>query len=317
MLSEINTTVQGALKALETCAYTTDAFKANIDSIQHAVDRLNFEEYSNLQSWVDDMNLRIETILLNRLERAIREWIDLFDSADPPADSRDTIVHRDSVSSQSSPAFKQIVHEISIRNQTIFLKPPLELAQSIWLQQLQAWIGIVGTLHKVEASRYDMRLAQRAEAAVPDFSHLPDQCAKSLADVQKAIREKLTEVSEYVDKWLQFQALWDLRREQVYDELQEDLGLWLQLLQEIISSRNTFDTSESSRSFGNITINYEQVQVKVNGQYDQWQHDIVARFAALLGSRMNLVFSEIQQARKDLEVQVLESSTSKRSLSSQ
>jgi dynein heavy chain 1 len=315
LLSEINVTVQNALKALETCNYTSKEFKHHIDSIQNAVDQLNLEEYSNLQYWVDEMNGRIETILSNRLRQAINEWIEVFDTTEIKGE--ETTFNRprsQSEPAQSAVKLKPLVHEISIRNQTLYLRPPLAMAQSTWLQQLQSWIGIVGTLPKIEASRYDMTLARRADSAVPKFSYLPDQCASSLATAHDAISKKISEVSEYVDKWLQFQALWDLRREQVYEELQEDLSRWLQLLQEIVLARNTFDTSEKSRSFGIITINYEQVQVKVNGQYDQWQHDIVARFAGLLGGRKNEVFSQIQQARKDLEEQHLEASSTQQAV---
>jgi dynein cytoplasmic 1 heavy chain len=315
LLVEINIAVQNALRALETCLYTSKDFKHHIDSIQNLVDQLNLEEYSNLQFWVDQMNGRIELILSNRLRQAIKEWIEVFDTAKLSSGGAD--LKRPRSESQTTPSIvelRPLVHEISIRNQTLYLRPPLAMAQSTWLQQLQGWIGIVGTLPKIEASRYDMTLARRADSAVPKFSYLPDQCASSLASAHEAIRTKISEVSEYVAKWLQFQALWDLRREQVYDELQEDLSRWLQLLQEIVAARNTFDTSEKSRSFGNIIINYDQVQVKVNGQYDQWQHDIVARFAGLLSARKNEVFTQIQQARKDLEEQHLEASSTQQAV---
>jgi len=316
MLAEIHTTVQIALKALETCPYTAKDIKANIDLIQNAVDQLNLEEFSNLNFWVDQMNERLEACLASRLKQAIKEWIEVFDNTDPLADDPDDARPRpDSDTNSSHLEFKQLVHEIIIRNQTIYLKPPLEMAHSTWLQQLQSWIGIVGTLPKVVASRYDMTLTHRGEKEeIPRFSYLPDQCASSLAQAHEAVGKKIAEVSEYVAKWLQFQALWDLRREQVFEELQEDLKRWLQLLGEIVQDRNTFDTSEKSRSFGNITINYDQVQVKVNGQYDQWQHEIVARFAQLLSGRKNMVFTEIQHARKDLEKQHLEASSTQQAV---
>jgi dynein heavy chain 1 len=153
----------------------------------------------------------------------------------------------------------------------------------------------------------------RLEADVQDqdsgFSYLPSQCADALADVQAAVENKLSAVSNYVDKWLQFQSLWDLRPEQVYDDLQDDLARWLQLIQEILGDRNTFDTSEVSINFGHIVVNYEQVQLKVNSRFDQWQQDILLKFAILLGSRMNQVHSEIEQARMNLEGQALEAST--------
>lgn len=316
LLAEIHATVQGALKALDNCPYTVKDIKTNIDLVQNAVDQLNLEEFSNLQLWVDQMNQRIENSLAGRLKQAIREWIEAFDNTEQPSSNADDSRQRgEEAQNTSHVVFKQLVHEVAIRNQTIYLQPPLEMAHSTWLYQLQGWIGIVGSLPKVVASRYDMTMAQGGEKEqIPRFSYLPDQCADSIAQAHEAVSQKITEVATYVAKWLQFQALWDLRREQVYDELQEDLKRWLQLLGEIVQDRNTFDTSEKSRSFGNIIINYDQVQVKVNGQYDQWQHDIVARFAQLLSGRKNIVFTEIQHARQDLEGQQLEASSTQQAV---
>ena len=314
LLSEINAKVQTALKALENCQYSSKDFRQHIDAIQNEVDQLNLEEYSNLQFWVDAMNQHIEAILASRLREAIQDWVEAFDNSEPFNEEEASESRREHDTPASKVDVKRLTHEIAIRNQTIYLRPPLEMAQSIWLLQLQAWIGVVGLLPKIEASRYDMTLARRAEVVVPTFSYLPDQCARSVAEAHQAINRKILQVSQYVEKWLQFQALWDLRREQVFDELQEDLTMWLQLLQEIIHARSTFDTSERIRSFGNIVVNYDQVQVKVNAQYDQWQHDIVAKFAILLAGRKNMVFSEIQHARKDLEGQHLEASSTQQAV---
>ncbi|KAF2672450.1 cytoplasmic dynein-like protein 1 heavy chain 1 [Microthyrium microscopicum] len=314
LLEEINSRIQMQLKNLESCPYTAHHFKSSIDAIQKDVDMLELENYSNRQLWVDGLNDRIEATLANRLKQAISEWIEVFDSTAMPIEEESNRPRRESDPNSGHLEFKQLTHEISIRNQTLYLKPPLEMARSTWLQQLQSWIGIVGTLQKVKGNRYDMTLAHHIKEAVPTFSYLPDQCALSLATAHDAISKKISEVSQYVATWLQFQSLWDLRREQLFDEIQEDLARWLQLLQEIVQARSTFDTSEKSQSFGNITVKYDQVQVKVNAQYDQWQHDIVARFATLISGRKNIVFTEIQQARKELESQRLEASSTQQAV---
>ncbi|KAF2396617.1 cytoplasmic dynein-like protein 1 heavy chain 1 [Trichodelitschia bisporula] len=315
-LASINVTVQAALKDLEVCSYSASAFRQNIDVIQKAVDQLNLENYANLHWWVEETNLALERILLGRLRRAIAEWLEVFNNADGYNDALPrSASHSDEYSAKNLPKLNQLVHEITIRNQAIFLKPPLEYARAKWLEELQTWLGVIGTLKKVEASRYEMKVQPDVEEVVQDFSYLPGSCAETLSQVHTDVESKLSTVSEYVDKWLQFQSLWDLRIEQVFEELQEDLSLWLQILQEILNDRDTFDTSEVSVSFGHITVNYEQVQLKVNGRYDQWQQDILARFALLLGARMNLVFTEIQQARKDLEGQALEASSTQQAVS--
>jgi dynein heavy chain 1 len=312
-LASVHAKVQSTLKEMESCTYSFDAFRQRIDVIQQAVDQLNLETYANLQWWVDETNMRIENILLNRLRRAIHDWLEIFNNPDTAFQSEDGTPREDD-KLNTLPKFNSLVHEISIRNQTIFLNPPLNYAEGQWLVDLEIWLKVIGSLKKVKASRYEMSLGPNVDDSESDFSHLPGRCVESLIEVHNAIKSRLITVGEYVDKWLQFQSLWDLRSEQVQEELQEDLSMWLQILQEILTDRNTFDTSESKKEFPHLTIKYEQVQLKVNGRFDQWQQEILTKFAALLGGRMNLVFSEIQEARKDLEGQALEASSTQQAV---
>lgn len=308
-LAAINTRVEKALGDLEACPYGMESFRQNLETIQRAVDQLNLENYANLSQWVSQMNSRIESVLLMRLNQAIMEWIDVFSNAD--AMERRTTSKSADVADQVKqlPKLAHLVHEITMRNQVIYLDPPLEFARASWLEQLHQWLGIICTLQKVKASRYEMRLEVANDASSSRFSNLPSRCTDSLTLVYGAVEDRIRGIAEYVDKWLQFQSLWDLQSEHVYDVLGEDLSRWLQLLQEIRKTRATFDTSEVSRSFGYVTIDYEQVQVKVNAKYDQWQHEILLKFAGRLGNRMTEVFVEIEKARKDLEVQSLEASS--------
>lgn len=120
------------------------------------------------------------------------------------------------------------------------------------------------------------------------------------------IEDKVREVSAYVNKWLQFQSLWDLEADYVYNLLGDSLSAWQQLLSEIRKTRSTFDNSESSRSFGVAVIQYEQVQAKVNAKYDGWQRDILARFGAKLAGAMRETHAAISKGRRDLEQQPIE-----------
>ena len=315
-LASINETVQKATSELRSCPYDLDAFQTRLDTIQSAVDQLNLENYVNLTHWVGGMNQAVEAILLTRLQHAIVLWIDAFQNASDRGVNDDSVQKRldaasgEEVPTAQAPKLRRLLHEVSMRNQVIYLDPPFEYARANWFSQLHDWLGIVCNLQKVQASRYEMKLdlATSAESG-QTFANLPQQCAESLSQVYNAIEQKLHEVGSYVDKWLQFQSLWDLTSDQVYDVLGADLARWLRLLQEIRKTRATFDTSEVSRSFGNITIDYEQVQTKVNAKYDQWQHEILLKFASRLGNRMRDVYVEIEKARRELEGQSLEASS--------
>ncbi|EAW13048.1 dynein heavy chain [Aspergillus clavatus NRRL 1] len=322
VLYSVYDNIQKAILELKTCPYEASAFKQRLDTIQVAVDKLNLENYVNLGFWVARLNQKIESILRDRLHRAIREWIHSFLEA---KEQRNTSLI--SIGTQHPAAgepeavsykieFPELVHEISMRNQVLHLDPPLQFARASWFSHFDNWLGVICNLEKIKSSRYQISIdVQKAQLSEVCFADLPQHCTEELGHVYNVVEARLKEVSEYVDKWLQFQSLWDLRSEQVYDILGDDLAQWLQLLQEIRKSRATFDTSEVSRSFGNVRIDYEQVQTRVNAKYDQWQHEILLKFGSKLGARMREVHSEIASARRDLEGQTLEASSTAHAVS--
>jgi dynein heavy chain 1 len=308
-LSAIHANIQKALQELDTCPYEHTAFEARLKTIQEGVDQLNLEQYVNLGYWVDGMNKQIKSKLLTRLRHAIQSWIDAFeDDSGHGLNDRKQGSGGLNDSRGDVPAMKRLVHEITMRNQVIYLDPPLEFARASWFFHLQEWIGVICNQKKIKATRYQMSISTTVQDEVR-FDDLAGECTDSLARVQTSVERKLREIGAYVDKWLQFQSLWDLQSEQVYELLGDQLSKWLQLLQEIRKTRQTFDTTEVSRSFGHITIDYDQVQTKVNSKYDQWQHDILIKFASRLGNRMRDIHADIEKARRDLENQAMASNS--------
>ncbi|KAK5628509.1 hypothetical protein RRF57_004225 [Xylaria bambusicola] len=313
-LINIHVNVQKALAELATCPYEASEFESRLQIIQAAVDQLNLEQYVNLGFWVERMNERIKRTLLTRLQHAVSSWIEAFQDDTPvkqiEAQRRKQLAPSGEPLPSDKPTMAPLIHEITMRNQVIYLDPPLEHARASWFSQLHDYIGIVCNLPKIKASRYQMSLTlSTVVLEEARFNDLPSDCTDILGRVYTSIETKLQGISEYVDKWLQFQSLWDLQSEQVYELLGDGLSKWLQLLQEIRKSRATFDTSEVSRTFGHITIDYGQVQDKVNAKYDQWQHEILLKFAGRLGTRIREVFAEIEKARRDLEIQSLEATS--------
>ncbi|KAF3061368.1 Dynein heavy chain, cytoplasmic [Daldinia childiae] len=313
-LATIHLNVQKALTELATCPYEASEFESRLQVIQAAVDQLNLEQYVNLGFWVERMNERIKLTLLTRLQHAVSTWIEAFED-DTPIDRIENSRRKQLAPSgeplkSDAPLMRHLIHEITMRNQVIYLDPPLAFARASWFLHLHNWIGIVCNLPKIKASRYQMSLTlSTVVQEEARFNDLPSDCTDILGRVYTSVETKLQGIGEYVDKWLQFQSLWDLQSEQVYELLGDELSKWLQLLQEIRKSRATFDTTEVSRSFGHITIDYEQVQMKVNSKYDQWQQEILVKFAARLGTRMREVNAEIEKARRDLEGQSLEATS--------
>ena len=312
-LITINETIQQAITSLKTCPYNSETLYGYFDTIQTAVDQLNLENYTNLTLWVKRINDTIEGILMTRLRIAMRIWVEIFEALHQEAQLDDSTFRKGSDSSDHQagqlPHFNILVHEISMQNQTIFLDPPVDFARAEWIHHLHNWLGIACNLPLIRASRYEMKLDLSSRLSTSTFSYLPSRCVDELLTVYNCIESRVWTVSAYVEQWLQFQSLWDLQSEQVHERLGENLADWLQLLQEIKKTRSLFDTSDSSRQFGNLTVEYDQVQSKVNAKYDQWQHEIIQAFASRFGIRMREVFAEVERARKDLEGQTLEASS--------
>ena len=318
-LQDTHGTILKAISELQICPYEASQFSDRLETIQTAVDQLNLEDYANLAHWVSEVNHTIEQILLERLRKAIRVWESTFARAGTEKNTSSSLERQESIESHEgtlTPKISDQVLEILMRNQTVYLDPPVESARADWLSQFHAWLGIACNLPIIMSSRYEMKLDIGDTATSRSrFTYLPSLCVGDLSAVYNVIEGKLHDIAEYIDKWLQFQSLWDLEPDYVYNALGDDLAKWLKLLQEIRKTRETFDTSESSKSFGTVTIDYEQVQTKVTGRYDQWQHEIRLKFAARLGTRMRDLFVEIEKARRDLEGQTLEASSTAQAVS--
>ncbi|KAF9463127.1 dynein heavy chain [Collybia nuda] len=304
-----------AAEDLATCSYTVEAFSDLLGKIQAAIDRLNLEGYANLEHWVAELDQRIEGILLQRLTQIMQVWCTEFDRTDD-GDTRRDLPLRDITSKrrgdkrQKEEKFmevhmvvKPIVHEMRIQNQVIFLDPPIEYARSVWIHQLHEWIGIVCRLRRIQSSRYEIGLQmQGATIAETTYTSLLTQFPdKTLERPFALIETKVQQIQVYVGQWLQFQSLWDLEAEHVFNRLGDSLANWQNLLTDIKKKRATFDTSETSKSFGVAVIEYEQVQARVNAKYDSWQRDILSKFGLKLGAQMKEMHAAILKARNDLE----------------
>ncbi|KAG2237733.1 dynein heavy chain [Thamnidium elegans] len=319
---------------MKACPYQAERFEDDLSRVQKLIDRLNLENYSNLDQWVSGLDKRIETVLISRLQQAIRAWTSAFmgvteDAIIPEASAsksrrkRKAGAHRDSiatieennVSAQKSPDVKPdlqpIVHEIRIRNQLMYLDPPIEQARTNWWFQLHDWLAVVCHLPRIQSSRYEGGLSVKDNPSIEKtYSSLLTRMGdNSLEHAYQIVEDKIRQVSDYVGIWLQYQSLWDLESSHVFTILEDDLGKWQQILLEIKKARSTFDNSETEQSFGPLVVDYEQVQSKVNQKYDQWQREILNKFGSLLGSSMKDFHTSVSKARYELEQQSIESNS--------
>eukprot|EP01133_Synstelium_polycarpum_P001082 gene1082-1226_t len=315
------------LDALKTCPFKHDAFVDMLASIQKLVDELNLASYSNLSFWVGQLDGMVERVLTERLKDAIDSWITLIEGREETgsdasgkgrisyaararknaASSSDESAISTTATSDSNktikPTLETSVHEIVIRNQILYLDPPLEFARVNWISQLHQWLNIVCDLPRVQSSRYDEGISHRDDSrAKKTYRDMLTRLPKETLDTAyHTIQSKLDEVGKYVAVWLQYQALWDMEASFVYGRLGDDLLRWQALLGQIKKSRTTFDNSETNRAFGPLVIDYAQVQSSVNNKYDFWHKDILSHFGGKLSDKMKSFYTTISEARTELE----------------
>jgi dynein heavy chain 1, cytosolic len=112
------------------------------------VDRMNLENYANLAIWVEELNSTIEDVLLERLKEAIVIWTTAFNSEEYPGEiyghkSRKATFANfaDENTKTKQITVGAVLHELTIRNQVIFLEPPLDHARAICFSSLHDCLG--------------------------------------------------------------------------------------------------------------------------------------------------------------------------------
>jgi dynein heavy chain 1, cytosolic len=111
---------------------------------------MNLENFINLSTWVEELNSKIQEILLERLKEAIALWIREFESEKRTADISGYKMRKSTHSQPTDEydaksktiAVEGILHELSIRNQVIYLDPPLDYARSKCFSSLHKWLGL-------------------------------------------------------------------------------------------------------------------------------------------------------------------------------
>lgn len=213
---DITNDIAKLIEELGTCAFDSESFSGLLNRIQKTIDHLNLENYSNLDAWVASLNQQIDGVLSDRLVQAVEGWCIAF-SQDDGGVNGDTTAKK-SIDEGTKMHIEPLVHEIRIRNQIIYLDPPIEIARQEWLVQFQSAIGVVCELTRIRSSRYEISLkAQKSAAEETSYMGLLTTLADGVLERPLSLIEaKVQVISEYVDKWLQFQNLWDLELDYIH-----------------------------------------------------------------------------------------------------
>ena len=168
------------------------------------------------------------------------------------------------------------------------LNPPPEYAHEQLLRQFEVYVAVITTIPRIQSERYQVGLDDNdTDPASLTYRSILTQLPNDgddLLNVHNLINSRIASVNDYLKVWTQYQALWDMQPDAIHTILGENMQSWLDMLNEIKRARATFDTSESSKNFGPISVNYAQVQSKVNLKYDALHTDLLSKFGVKLGA---------------------------------
>ena len=117
--------------------------------------------------------------------------------------------------------------------QTLWAYPAVEDVRQQLFQKLFAWQAITTSHPRIQSSRYQVGLEKGQASTYKDLLAKLPGGNKTLELAYKAIEAKMSEVTNYVNEWLCYQALWDLQPDQLYGKLGEDISLWMKCLTDI------------------------------------------------------------------------------------
>ncbi|KAG0726862.1 Dynein heavy chain, cytoplasmic [Chionoecetes opilio] len=303
------------VRSLDTCQYAHSTFAEILNKIQKAVDDLSLHQYSNLHIWVQRLDENVEKNLAARLQAGLQAWTTALlgqqqkdediDIIPMDTDTPDKPTHKPG----GDPKINQVIQEVRITNQTMYMHPAIEQARYQIMEQLFGWQAIVTSQNRIQSTRYQVGLDRPTTQVYKNLlTKLPERHTYIKASY-KAIEMVVDEVSNYVKEWLQYQALWDLQPDHLYGQLGEDVAKWMKLLQDIKQCRTTFDTSDTRRSFGPIVVDYAKVQSKVSLKYDSWHKDVLSKFGQLLGQEMTQFHAQVSKSRSELEQQSIDAAS--------
>ncbi|CAM9128550.1 unnamed protein product [Discosporangium mesarthrocarpum] len=332
-VSELVLNAEERLQEIDKCAFQATAMRQALSSLQDVLDKMSLADCSNLGSWVRRLDQRVEAVLARRLEQAVTAWVKAFGDLDDTDQRGDGPEDVDTADSMHSPQdgegvwelggegevaglqMECTVHEVLLRNQVLYLSPPLEHARAAWISQFHTFLQTVCGLPRLRSKTFAVFGAGEGEGdgdGDGEESYRRVVHNIPLEILRKAYQEieaRLAEVGEYVESWLQYQSLWDMPVQSVTTRLGTDISAWARMLQEAKSARSMVEASAGEKVFGPVIVDYSSVQSKVNLKYDAWQKELQGKFASILAEEIHQAHRVLVEAKSKLEATMLEGAT--------
>lgn len=283
--------IEDCIKLLSSCDNEFTAYNTILNEIQEIIDDLLLKEYTNIEFLVNEMNERVEKVFHKRMTEMLTVWTDEFKN-----------YKYANKKAKNKMITNYTLHEILVKDKTIYIEPPIQQAREYWLNDLHSRLNILACQKQLKVNRYNFIIDEDKNKETDDFSYLVDKLSVNLlTSAYKSFHEIVNESEKYVKTWLSYQALWDINVGMFHEKLGNDLKKWQTLLNDIKQGRQTFDTSDFNINFGPVVINYKNVQNTINILYDSISRDILNEFGVNFVGKVSELYGVISEQLAGLE----------------
>eukprot|EP01065_Artemidia_motanka_P046736 TRINITY_DN7156_c0_g1_i1.p1 TRINITY_DN7156_c0_g1~~TRINITY_DN7156_c0_g1_i1.p1 ORF type:complete len:4841 (+),score=1881.44 TRINITY_DN7156_c0_g1_i1:123-14645(+) len=308
-LEEVNkgiARIDECVERVQKCDPGPAEFKAIFKDLQKILDDLSLREYANLALWVNELDKRVSGILAGRLTDILQGWTQQFKRL---GDQEETAPQDDDPEEEEKKKKKKklkfhltpVVLDLKVQKGIMTLDPSLDRARMEWTQRLQKVLSWILTVPKLQAARFDYDEGSGGDAPATYRDILGDVPEGVVYEAFACIDTQCENAYKYYEDWTKLQALWEMELDRITDLCGNDLKKWLDLLQDIRESKSMTDTSETSKDFGAIIVNYKFVQDKVSVKYDETNHKLIVRFASLVAGSKTTFYEQVHEERMVLE----------------
>ena len=267
-----------------------------IKSIQKLLDEI--KGCSNMKPWINNLDKKLENILIKKLETYTTLWLKEFMAPKP---LKDAIMLQDCS-----------IHKVKYSDQMIYLEPSLNDAREHWYDEYHKSILFIlesthlkyRTPEELSNSKKDNSINIYEDNSFRDIIKLADQ--KIILGCYTTLEKTFDEVETYMKTWKSYKVLWDIQPKTVYDKLGEDVIKWQALMLELKKIYNSFTTNETEKIIGSLVIDFSSMKKKVKTKYNNLHREVVEKFSEITSGSMNKFNEMIKEARNNLENNSLE-----------
>ena len=196
--------VQQLLNAIKDCE--TEKIAEQLKEIQKVIGDFDLHDASNLELWVSELNLKIENILVKRLETLLQQWVEEF---------------KDFQNRGGQMIRGKMILDIKLQNRQIMLEPPLAEARAYWYKQLHNQVEVICGLERVDTTRS----AQQSDRSYKNLLLKMGETF-SIKQAYEVLEQVFCEAQAYYETWKSYQALWDIEQEKVFELLGDNIENW-------------------------------------------------------------------------------------------